>query len=226
MYQILEYFTSDKIDEIKKEVYRLALEDDRKDYIWKYYEIDDDKKINRIEYFVNYSPLLKEVSELFFKDSNYHLMKDKINFKHPQGEGFIAHQDITAGWNKYNDKHITIAIPLSDTTLENGCLFFAEGTYNKMLTPLFTDLTDDIVPPEKYKPYPTKVGDIIIFDSYIPHKSYKNTTNEPREILYFTYTPGSDSYEQYHSDKFKVVPPNIYRDKDKKYRSGNTFKKR
>ena len=61
-----------------------------------------------------------------------------------------------------------------------------------------------------------------MFDSFLPHKSFKNNTDKPRKILYFTYTD-TDKYEIYHNDKFKVVPPDIYRDKNKKYRSNNTF---
>jgi len=33
-------------------------------------------------------------------------------------------------------------------------------------------------------------------------------------------------YQDYHNDKMTAVPPDIYKDKNKKYRSGNTFNKR
>ena len=71
---------------------------------------------------------------------------------------------------------------------------------------------------------------IIIFDSFVPHKSFINKTKKSRKILFFTYSYNENKintmYEDYHRDKFLVVPPDIYRLKNKKYRSGNTFKKR
>ena len=229
---IKQYFSNNDIDNIIEEVNRLKLLPDIKDNkIWKYYEYNDNSKLSRIEHFVNSSKKLKNISNMFFNNnSNYVLMKDKLNFKYPNGEGFIEHQDIAAGWGKYGSNHISIAIPLCDTTIENGCLYFADIGINKILTEEFTDLTDNIVHPKHYKSYPTKKGDIIIFDSFIPHKSYINKSNSERNILYFTYTFNNKNiknlYEDYHSDKFKNCPPDIYKDINIKYRSGNTYVKR
>ena len=52
----------------------------------------------------------------------------------------------------------------------------------------------------------------------------KNNSNYKRQILFLTYTPKSEGsfYEIYHSDKFKVVPPDICKVKGKTYRSNNT----
>ena len=93
-------------------------------------------------------------------------------------------------------------------------------TQQTQLTNTFEDLNCDI----KLEPVCTNKGDIILFDSYIPHASYKNQTNKARSILFFTYTPAitGDHYEQYHMDKFKNVPPDIYKIKGKKYKSGNS----
>ena len=172
-YEIRKYFFNEKqIDDITQEILKLEKEVDRKEYIWKYYEFYDKKKLSRIEYFIKYSKKLKEISESFFIDKPYYLMKDKINFKYPNGEGFKAHQDAAAGWLKYSKHHFTVAIPLIDTTIENGCLWIADISCNKLLTSEFTDLSSSIVSEELYKPVETKKGDIIIFDSFIPHKSF------------------------------------------------------
>ena len=53
------------------------------------------------------------------------LFKDKINFKYPGGEGFKPHQDVSAGWGKYCNKHINIAIPLPNQP-QNGCIFWTK----------------------------------------------------------------------------------------------------
>lgn len=218
------YFSLEMIQKISEEVKRLEEEKDIKNYIWKYYEIES-KNINRIEYFVNYSPFLKKISEDLCPE-NYVLMKDKINFKYPFGEEFKAHQDIAAGWGKYGNKHLTYTIPLVDTDEKNGCLYFADIGVSSILTEERSDLSDDIVPPEKYSPVSTKKGDIIIFDSYIPHKSFINKSEDSRIILYFTYVEkpeSSEVYEKYHKDKFENVPPDIYKKAGEQYRNGNSF---
>ena len=226
---IKNYFSNDQINELNIEINKLIKSTDIKNYIWKYYDGSNNANISRIEYFIKYSDKLKNISESFFKNSNYILMKDKINFKHVNGEGFVAHQDITAGWNKYGLNHITVAIPLQDTTIENGCLFFANMNIDKMLTPEFTNLSDDIIPPENYKPCLTNCGDIIIFDSFIPHKSFINKSKNIRSIIYFTYVLNNNkfdnAYEKYHEDKFINNPPDIYKEKNISYRSNNTFDK-
>lgn len=221
---INSYFSEEQIDDILKEVKHIENKPDRKNYIWKYYE-SDKKTISRIEKFVEHSSKLKEISDVFFKNSNYTLFKDKINFKYPGGEGFKPHQDVNAGWLKYGQEHINIAIPLHDTTIQNGCIYFSNIKEKKMLTPLFTDLTDDIIPKKLFNPCPTKKGDIIIFDSYIPHTSYINNSNENRIILFFTYILNSkhDSiYEKYYNDKFINNPPDIHKITGKEYRSNNS----
>ena len=210
------FFTEDDIRDIKDMVFFLTDQEDRKEYIWKYYE-HFSKKVNRIEYFVNYHKGLKEianskevleaVNELMGEESV--LFKDKINYKYPGGESFEPHQDITAGWGRYTNKHVSIAIPLCDTFEENGALFFGE-TVNEQLTDLYTDLDLNL----PYDAICTDIGDVILFDSYVPHASYENKTSDPRPILMFTYTPKSegDYYEKYHADKFKNVPPDIYKE--------------
>ena len=184
--------------------------------------------ISRIEYFVNYNNFFLEfahnkkildlVSNLMGEECV--LFKDKINFKYPGAAPFILHQDVTAGWGMYTNKHINIAIPYCDTNEINGNIYFGSRT-SFMLTNFFEDLTkydDDLIPIE------TKKGDAIIFDSYIPHASYENSSCSKRQIMFLTYTPKSQDsfYEKYHNDKFKVLPPDICKTKGRSYRSNNT----
>ena len=228
--KVQNFFNADEIDDINDELLRLEKKKDIKNYIWKYYEFSNKSLLSRIEYFVKHSTKFKKISEFFFNNRPYYLMKDKINCKYPNGEGFAPHQDAASGWLKYSNHHITVAIPLTDTTIQNGCLWVADINCDKLLTKEFTDLTADIVDDMLYKPIETKKGDIIIFDSFVPHKSFINKTKKSRKILFFTYSYNENKintmYEDYHRDKFLVVPPDIYRLKNKKYRSGNTFKKR
>ncbi len=223
---ITNFYNPSEVDKIYSVVQKFEQEQDRKDYIWKYFE-KDKTTISRIEYFINHNLFLNELanSDKIIKEVNLLMdeesiiFKDKINFKYPSGEGFKPHQDIAAGWGEYCNRHITFALPFSDTTEENGCIYFGD-TQQEQLTNTFEDLSDDV----RMEPVYTKKGDIILFDSYVPHASYENKTNEARSILFFTYTPASEGnyYEQYHVDKFKNVPPDIYKVEGKKYKSGNS----
>ncbi len=54
-----------------------------------------------------------------------------------------------------------------------------------------------------WTPVPTDPGDILLFGSYIPHKSPPNRSHEPRRIIYLTYNPISqgDWRKKYYDDK-------------------------
>ena len=75
----------------------------------------------------------------------------------------------------------------------------------------------------------TTPRDLLIFDSFIPHKSDKNTTDKSRSIFYFTYNKleEGDHYQQYIAHKRKHFPPPIERDnleikiENNKYNLGN-----
>ena len=46
-------------------------------------------------------------------------------------------------------------------------------------------------------------GDVLVFDSYVPHRSDTNTTDVARRALYLTYNRASagDHRERYYRDK-------------------------
>ena len=157
----------------------------------------------------------KITSQLFSEKAL--LFKDKINFKMPGGDGFKAHQDVQAGWDRYAKLHITALISIDPSTKKNGCLEIASGHHDKGLIgekwePLKEDALD-------YLSIPTNPGDAIFFDSYIPHRSGPNMTDEKRRVLYVTYNAVSegDHRREYYADKRQSYPPDIERDPNKKY---------
>ena len=225
---IKNYFSEVEIDKIYEQIMIIKNDKDRKNHVRKYYETDH-ITLNRIEYFVNYNKYLKDLAlKLGQRFKNYTFFKDKINFKYPYSQKFYPHQDITAGWGKYGKKHKTVAIFMSDTDLSNGCIkFVTDQIFDKMLTEEFKDLDYSIISEDRYQPASVKKGDIIIFDSFIPHKSEINTSDKERICLFFSYVLDNDNnvYEEYHDDKFKNCPPDIYKKSGISYRSGNTFNK-
>ena len=145
------------------------------------------------------------------------LFKDKINFKMPGGDGFKAHQDVQAGWDRYAKLHITALLSIDPSTTENGCLEIAAGNHKRELVgeqwkPLEEDTLD-------YISVPANPGDTIFFDSYIPHRSGPNMTDEKRRVLYVTYNAASegDHRRKYYADKRLNYPPDIERDPNKEY---------
>jgi hypothetical protein len=142
------------------------------------------------------------------------LFKDKINFKMPGGGGFEPHQDQQAGWSAYAPLFVTAMVSIDSATIDNGCLEIAAaprhaGLIGREWAPLTpTDMIGfDLVP------VPTLPGDVVFFDSYVPHASKPNLSGGRRRILYLTFNRASDGDHRarYFADKRLSFPPDIDR---------------
>lgn len=145
------------------------------------------------------------------------LFKDKINFKMPGGAGFLPHQDQQAGWSTYAPIFVTAMVSIDPTTLENGCLEIAPRRLGEGLTGAeWTPLEEGAVALEAV---PTQPGDVIFFDSYVPHASKPNRTSAARKALYVTFNLASDGdlRTRYFADKRVAFPPDIDRDPNSSY---------
>lgn len=148
------------------------------------------------------------------------LFKEKINFKMPGGDGFKAHQDVQAGWDKYAKLHITMLLSIDEATERNGYLELAPGLQHRgLIGEHWRPLTDADIPEDAYIPCPTRPGDAVFFDSFIPHRSGPNLTDKPRRVLYITYNRLSegDHRVQYYVDKRASYPPDCERETGKQY---------
>lgn len=157
----------------------------------------------------------KITSQLF--DDEAVLFKDKINFKMPGGDGFKAHQDIQAGWERYAKLHITALVSIDPSTIENGCLEVAPGYHDKgFIGESWKPLEEDAL---DYEAVTTEPGDAVFFDSYAPHRSKPNMTDKHRRVLYVTYNAAAegDHRRKYYDDKRLSYPPDIEREPDKEY---------
>jgi ectoine hydroxylase-related dioxygenase (phytanoyl-CoA dioxygenase family) len=145
------------------------------------------------------------------------LFKDKINFKMPGGAGFKPHQDQQAGWSRYAPLFVTAMVSIDPTTVENGCLEMAPRLEGAGL------MGDEWRPLEEapltLRPLPTQPGDLIFFDSFVPHGSKPNLTATARRVLYLTFnlTAHGDQRSRYFADKHAAFPPDIDRDPDQTY---------
>lgn len=160
--------------------------------------------------------VLQCVSQLFGEPAV--LFKDKINFKEPGGDGFKAHQDVQAGWSDYAPLHITMLLSIDDATKDNGCLELAPGRHKEgLLGNMWEPLTETGI---EYRSCPTESGDVVFFDSYVPHQSGPNLSPRKRRVLYVTYNrlADGDQRKRYFAEKRRNYPPDCERVPGKQYR--------
>ena len=188
---------------------------------------DDARVLSRIENFcpyhhdfdrlLNSGPVVDMVSDLLGGPAV--MFKDKINFKMPGSDGFKAHQDVQAGWDRYASLHLTVLISLDAATAVNGCLEIGSGPRrDRRIGEMWAPLDEDD-PDIRYELCPTEPGDAVVFDSFVPHRSKPNTTDQPRRALYVTYNLARDGDQraQYYADKRESYPPDCERSPDKQY---------
>lgn len=159
------------------------------------------------------------VSELFRETAA--LFKDKINFKLPGGGGFEWHQDQAAGWWVYAPIFITALICIDPVTPENGPLELSAGHHKRgLIGNKWEPLKESDLKGMKPEAFMLEPGDMVFFDSYVPHGSAPNKTNQSRRVLYITYNKLSegDQRKQYYADKRKNFPPDCERDPNKEYK--------
>ncbi len=188
---------------------------------------DKRRILNRIENFYPYHEMMADLlddemragcGELFGEPAV--LFKEKVNFKMPGGGGFEAHQDVQAGWDDYVGLAVTAMVTIDETTTENGCLEIGRWRHRQeMIGELWRPLQPAELVEVDFTPLPSKPGDLVFFDSYVPHQSAPNLTDAPRRVLYVTYNRASDGdhCERYYADKRKSYPPDCERDADKVY---------
>ena len=224
-------YPPDEIEEIRAWTEEVATRPEEPGKAMMYFEesrFDQSRILCRIENFVPYHEGFRKlittrkmqaaVSQLLGEPAV--LFKDKINFKLPGGDGFKAHQDVQAGWDSFADLHITAMVAIDETNKQNGSLEMLPGMHNKgVLGEMWAPLTDEDTGQMPYQPIHCQPGDAVFFDSFAPHRSVPNRTDQARRVLYITYNRASagDSREQYYQDKRKSYPPDIERDPDKDY---------
>lgn len=203
-----------------------------------YYEqslMDTCKILCRIENFLDYHEQFRNL--LFDKDliavltilieETPCLFKEKINFKFPGANGFSPHQDAPAFAIFNQQYHVTVMISIDAATEANGCLEFAGGRHKEGLFPQKDngDLSPEVVEGMNWNRVLTNEGDIVIFDSFVPHKSSSNLTDKPRRAVFATYNRLSDKEKRsdYYREKRVYFPPEYERKEGFDYTANNPF---
>ena len=147
------------------------------------------------------------------------LFKEKINYKLPGCRPDKLHQDQAAGWNAYGDFYITMGIVVDENRKENAALsFMKSGNYEKRLMseewhPL-SEADPPYQPEDEYVLLEADPGDVIFFDSYVPHGSPANTSDRSRRNIFLTFNKQSDGdmRARYYEDKWASYAPNVAND--------------
>jgi phosphonate degradation associated HDIG domain protein len=129
------------------------------------------------------------------------LYKEKINYKQAGGAGFAPHQDAPA--YRFVDHHISVMVPVDPANQANGGLQFAEGHTRGTLPAERGRILPEVADALDWEPADVAPGDVVLFDSYTPHRSGTNTSDAARRALYLTYNAASagDHRDTYYADK-------------------------
>lgn len=131
------------------------------------------------------------------------LFKEKINYKLAGSGGFAPHVDSTAYTHVKKIKHLTILLAVDASNLTNGGLEVVNGSHN-MDVPIAEDncIEPDWVAKQIWTPVEleagesimfgdigvlglcTRIGQLLVFGSYLAHRSGANTSSSDRKAIY------------------------------------------
>ncbi|KAM0454392.1 hypothetical protein ACHAPV_008472 [Trichoderma viride] len=166
--------------------------------------------------------LLGVLEELSGEPMN--LFKEKINYKLAGSGGFAPHIDAVA-YNHIKDvKHLTILLAVDKSNFNNGGLEVVDASHD-MDIPLNADdhcITTEWVDAHEWKPVELEPGQLLIFTSYLAHRSGPNHSDENRKALYATYNLASegDLHQAYYERRMKEWPATHMRKKGELYEDG------
>ncbi|KAL5358249.1 hypothetical protein BJX96DRAFT_173270 [Aspergillus floccosus] len=151
------------------------------------------------------------------------LFKEKINYKFAGSGGFSPHIDANAYTHVKNIKHLTVLAAVDDMTPENGGLDVVDGSHRTEIK-LGEDrcIEPSWVESQIWMPCVLHPGDILVFGSYLAHRSGANTSSKDRRAIYATYNckAEGDLHDQYYEDRRKLWPATHMRKDGEKYEEG------
>ncbi len=151
-------------------------------------------------------------------ETPYTLLKDKINFKWPGGGAFLPHQDFPA-YAHFSQEHITAMVAIDAATIENGCLYVAKDWKQSLAKdaslqgwvlpyqeggPAHGSIEQSVCDQLTWIPIEAEPGDLLFFDSFLPHYSQPNRSDKPRRAMFFTHNPlkeGDHRSAYYHAKR-------------------------
>lgn len=229
-----DFFTPLESDAIVESANNLFKLPDVKGRYMKYYENTSKGRIlARIEKFFSEEPRIMNLlktkimpSLITLEGEPMTLFKDKLNWKLSGGGEFKPHQDFEAYSDFPPTYYTTCALFADECTIENGCLEMVAGEANKGVLPNNDGcITNDLVESYTWEPVLVGPSDLVIFNSFVPHRSGVNVSDKTRRVFYFTFNKLSEGnyYGAYFDKKRREMPPDFERDPNKKYNTRNKY---
>jgi phosphonate degradation associated HDIG domain protein len=194
-------------------------------------EAADDMQVCRFEYLQGAHPefrafVAKRIAPVIegLAGEAFVPFKDKENEKHPGGGAFGAHQDFAA-YQAFGPRYnITAMLTIDPATRANGCLEFAQGWKERAREqdgwverwvddhpllrfndggPKHGDVVAEIEAALDWRIVETNPGDLVLFDSFVPHRSSPNRSDASRRAMFLTFNAGREGewYSRYYADK-------------------------
>ncbi|CAK7212756.1 hypothetical protein SBRCBS47491_001574 [Sporothrix bragantina] len=152
------------------------------------------------------------------------LFKEKINYKLAGSGGFAPHIDAVAYTHIKRVKHLTILLSVDPSNLGNGGLEVVDGSH-KMdvpINPVTNCIESKWVDAQTWTPVELEAGQLLIFTSYLAHRSGANKSSSDRKAIYATYNRAceGDLRKGYYEHREKEWPATHMRKKGESYAAG------
>ncbi|KID74530.1 2-aminoethylphosphonate dioxygenase [Metarhizium brunneum] len=153
-----------------------------------------------------------------------HLFKEKINYKLAGSGGFAPHIDAVAYTQIKDVKHLTILLSVDPSNMTNGGLEVVDGSH-EMTIPINGKthcIEADWVDSQEWVPVELEAGQLLIFPSYLAHRSGPNNSSDDRKAIYATYNLAAegDMHREYYEDRKKEWPATHMRKEGESYAKG------
>jgi ectoine hydroxylase-related dioxygenase (phytanoyl-CoA dioxygenase family) len=122
--------------------------------------------------------------------------KDKLNYKHPGGAGFSAHQDLPAypGARRV----LSLLVAIDDCSTDSGCLWMAPDVRHELDTDERGVVRPEVAASLGWEPVELAPGDALGIDGLAPHYSEANRSDRSRRVFIVSYAPAADGYGREH----------------------------
>lgn len=151
------------------------------------------------------------------------LFKEKINYKLAGSGGFSPHIDSTAYTHIKDIKHLTILLAVDASNEMNGGLEVVDGSH-VVNVPIGKDNCIESAWAEKqaWTSVNLEAGELLIFGSYLAHRSGANKSSSDRKAIYATYNCKREGnlHDAYYEDRRKIWPPTHLRVEGEEYAEG------
>ena len=153
------------------------------------------------------------------------LFKEKINYKEAGGSGgFDAHIDAPAYQHAGVLKHLTVNIAVDAANSQNGCLQVVPGSH-KLTVPIDSNncIEKSWEDSQEWIDANLNAGDVLVFGSFLAHRSGANNSDKSRAAIYATFnavSDGGDMRKAYYEKRRKEWPPTFERQQGERYDLG------